>query len=98
MDLVKKFLPKQKTIQTLKVDAQGFRKNINENPPTQEFFKNPPDGAEHDQKCIKSKNRRHFEKPTFWDIQLCCLAQKDSSPPKVLNLHFVSVKHGSASI
>ena len=26
MDLIKKFLPKQKTIQTLKVDAQGFRK------------------------------------------------------------------------
>ena len=44
MDLIKKFFPKQKTIQTLKVDAQGFRKTINKNPPTQEFFKNPPGG------------------------------------------------------
>ena len=29
------------------------------------FFKNPPDGAEHVQKCIESKNRHHFEKATF---------------------------------
>ena len=29
------------------------------------FFKNPPDGAEHVQKCIESKNRCHFVKPTF---------------------------------
>ena len=39
MDLIKKFLPKQKTIQSFKVDPQGFRKTINENPPMQEFFK-----------------------------------------------------------
>ena len=32
---------------------------------TLSFFINPPDGAEHVQKCIESKNRRHFEKPTF---------------------------------
>ena len=31
-------------------------------------------------------------------MQLCCLAQKDSFTPKVLKLHFVSVKHGSALI
>ena len=65
MDLTKNLYSKQKTIQTLKVDAQGFRKTINENPPTQEFFKNPPEGAEHVQKCIKSKNGHHFKKPTF---------------------------------
>ena len=65
---------------------------------TLSFFVNPPDGAEHVQKCIESKNRHHFEKPTFLDVQLCCLAQKDSSTPKVLKLHFVSVKHGSVSI
>ena len=35
------------------------------------FFKNPPDGRGHGLKCIKSKNRRHFEKPTFWVLQLC---------------------------
>ena len=29
------------------------------------FFKNPPEGAEHAQKCIESKNEHHFEKPTF---------------------------------
>ena len=32
---------------------------------TLSFFINPPDGAEHVQKCIESKNRRHFERPTF---------------------------------
>ena len=54
MDLIKKFLPNQNTIQILLVDSQGFRKTINENPPTHEFFKNP-EGAEHGQKCIESK-------------------------------------------
>ena len=65
MDLIKKFLPKQKTIQSFKVDPQGFRKTINENPPTQEFFKNPPEGAEHGQKCIESKkiNTLYYKKP-----------------------------------
>ena len=62
------------------------------------FFKNPPEGAEHVQKWIESKNGCHFEKPSFKDIQLCCLVQKDSSTLKVLKLNFVSVKHGSASI
>ncbi len=62
------------------------------------FSKNPQDGAEHVQKCIKSKNRHHFERPTFSDIQLCCLVKKDSSTPKVLKLQFVSVKDGSVSI
>ena len=38
MDLIKKFYPKQKTIQTLKVDTQGFRITINENPPISIFF------------------------------------------------------------
>ena len=38
------------------------------------FFKNPPEDAEHVQKCIESKNRCHFEKATFWDLQLCTLA------------------------
>ena len=60
MDLIKKFLPKQKNIQSFKVDPQGFRKTINENPPTQEFFKNPPEGSEHGQKCIKSKKNNFF--------------------------------------
>ena len=44
------------------------------------------------------KNGHHFQILTFKVIQLCCLAQKDSFTPKVLKLHFVSVKHGSASI
>ena len=35
------------------------------------FFKNPPDGRGHGLKCIESKNGRHFEKPTFWVLQLC---------------------------
>ena len=37
MDLIKKLLPKKKTIQTFK-DTQGFRITINENPQTQSFF------------------------------------------------------------
>ena len=61
------------------------------------FFKNPPEGFKHVQKCIESKNGRHFERLTFENTQLCCLAQKDLSTPKVLKLNFVSVKHGSAS-
>ena len=39
MDLIKKLLPKKKTIQTFK-DTQGFRITINENPHTQIFFLN----------------------------------------------------------
>ena len=34
------------------------------------FFKNPPDGRGHGLKCIESKNGRHFDKPTFWVLQL----------------------------
>ena len=36
-DLNKKLLPKQKTNQTFNIDAQGFRKTINENPPKREI-------------------------------------------------------------
>ena len=53
MDLIKKFYPKQNDIQTFKVDPQGFRKTINENPPASIFFVNPPEGSEHGQKCIE---------------------------------------------
>ena len=60
MDLIKKFFPKQKTIQTLKVDTQGFRITINENPPTSNFFVNPPEGCEHGQKSIESKKNNTF--------------------------------------
>ena len=37
IDLNKKSLPKQKTIQNFTIDAQGFRKAKNENPPTWEM-------------------------------------------------------------
>ena len=37
IDLNKKSLPKQKTIQNFTIDAQGFRKIKNENPPTWEM-------------------------------------------------------------
>ena len=37
IDLDKKWLPKQKTIQNFNIDAQGFRKIRNENPPTREI-------------------------------------------------------------
>ena len=37
LDLNKKSLPKQKTIQKFTIDAQGFRKTKNENPPTWEM-------------------------------------------------------------
>ena len=37
IDLDKKWLPKQKTIQNFNIDAQGFRKTQNENPPMQEI-------------------------------------------------------------
>ena len=34
VDLDKQLDPKQKTIQTYNIDAKGFRKTKNENPPT----------------------------------------------------------------
>ena len=37
INLNKKLDPKQKTIQTFNIDAQGFRKTKNENPPTWEI-------------------------------------------------------------
>ena len=37
IDLNKKLLPKQKTIEIFIIDAQAFRKNKNENPPTREI-------------------------------------------------------------
>ena len=37
IDLNKKRLPKQKTIQNVNIDAQEFRKIRNENPPTREI-------------------------------------------------------------
>ena len=37
VDLDKKSLPKQKTIQNFTIDTQGFRKTKNENPPTREM-------------------------------------------------------------
>ena len=36
-----------------------------------DFSQTPVEGAEHDQKCIESKNWHHFEKPTFYYKQLC---------------------------
>ena len=65
---------------------------------TMSFFVNPGLVKWRPLKQTKSKNGRHFEKPTFYDIQLCCLVQKDSSTSKVLKLPFVYVKHGSESI
>ena len=37
MNLIKRLLPLRETIQTFKVDTQGFRITINENPPTLKF-------------------------------------------------------------
>ena len=37
IDLNKKSFPKQKTIQNFNIDAQGFRKTKNENPPTRDI-------------------------------------------------------------
>ena len=37
LDLNKKLDPKQKTIQAFNIDAQGFRKTKNENPPIGEM-------------------------------------------------------------
>ena len=37
LDLNKKSFPRQKTTQNFNIDAQGFRKTKNENPPTWEM-------------------------------------------------------------
>ena len=49
-------------------------------------------------KTNKNKKSTPLPKTNFLRHTTCCLVQKDSSTPKVLKLHFVSVKHGSASI
>ena len=36
LELNKKYFPEQKTIQNFTIDAQGFRKTRNENPPMRE--------------------------------------------------------------
>ena len=35
------------------------------------FLKNPPDGVGHGPKYVKSKNRHHSQKPTFYDKRFC---------------------------
>ena len=40
MDLIKRSLPKQKSIKSLIFIPQGFQITINENPPTREIFFN----------------------------------------------------------
>ena len=42
VDLNEKSFPKQKTIQNFTIDAQGFKKTKNENPPTWEMPTNLP--------------------------------------------------------
>ena len=49
-------------------------------------------------KQTKTKNKRHFFMPTFKVIQLCFFVQNHIFTLKVLKLHFVSIKNGSASI
>ena len=66
--------------------------------PSVAFWENPSKVKWYPLKQTKTKNGHHFRRLTFKVIQLCCLTQKDSFTPKVLKLHFVSVKHGSASI
>jgi hypothetical protein len=73
MDLIKKFFPKQNTIQTLKVDTQGFRITINENPPTSIFFVNPPEGSEHGQNASNQK------RTTLYTIKYLLLPQLSAS-------------------
>ena len=38
MDLIKRSLPKQKSIKSLMFIPQGFKRTINENPPRGKFF------------------------------------------------------------
>ena len=38
MDLIKRSLPKQKSFKSLIFIPQGFKRTLNENPPTREFF------------------------------------------------------------
>ena len=52
----------------------------------------------HPLKRTKSKKGHHFWWPTFLDIKLCCLVQKDSTALKLLKSHFASAEHGSVSL
>ena len=67
-------------------------------PKLMSLFVNPVWVKWHPLKQTKTKMGHHFWKLIFKVIQPCCLAKKDSFTPKVLKLHFVSVKHGSALV
>ncbi len=62
------------------------------------LFVNPIYIKWHLLKQTKTKIGHLFRRLTFKVVQLCCLVQKDLLTPKVLQLHFVSVKHDSAPI
>ena len=63
------------------------------------FYKNfIPFVKWHPLKQTKLKNGHHFWRPTFLDIELCCLVQKDSTALKLLKSHFASTEHGSVSL
>ena len=46
---------------------------------TMDFFVNPPEGAEHDEKCVKSIIRQHFYFKNFWKVVTFMLGQKQIS-------------------
>ena len=73
MDLMKKFFPKQKTIQTLKVDTQGFRITINENPPTSNFF------LIHQRALSMVKNASNLNRTTPYTMKNLLLPQLSAS-------------------
>ena len=54
-----------------------------------DFLKNPPDGAEHGQKCIKSKTSYHNENQKIKMYNFAFITLEDLFPQKFFKMHFV---------
>ena len=63
IDLNKKSFPKQKTIQNFNIDAQGFRKTKNENPPTWEIRVTTQCAS-----LVQNDRKIRNENPLTWEI------------------------------
>jgi hypothetical protein len=49
----------------IKTTLDGIAQNKRAYVSTVAFFVNPPEGVEHGQKCVESKNRQHFDFKIF---------------------------------
>ena len=53
------------------------------------FFVNPPEGIEHGQKCVETKNGHHFDFKNFSDLKLFLSAKNNFLVKKIHNVNIV---------